>query len=420
MGRPRARWTVRLVGAAAVTALCAALLVGCGSKKAGSDDAPAADPSPSSAASTGAAGPTSKPAATASADLADAVDPAHAVPAPGALKQRLLGADLLVYSPMPLSEDVVEQVRALQGVEVAEQISKAQVNIEDQALDIVAVNPKTYRRFTPVQSAQTTDVWKRVAGGEMAILPGLKKKLPTDKSGYLQLGNSTDAVDVHVGAYAPQINSVDAVVNYAWAKDLDMEPGNALLISTGQTSPQSLLKPLQKIVGKKTAVQILGPDLPIGAYQTAVIVGSVSQAIGVFRYTPIGGGRVAPDPAWVAAHITTENMPIIGNMTCNKAIFPQLRAALEEIQKTGLAAAIHPGEYAGCYYPRFIAGTTKLSNHSFGLAFDINTPGNQRGTVGEINRAVVSIFKKWGFAWGGDWSYTDPMHFEMARIVSPK
>jgi hypothetical protein len=34
-----------------------------------------------------------------------------------------------------------------------------------------------------------------------------------------------------------------------------------------------------------------------------------------------------------------------------------------------------------------------------------------------MDRGVVAIFKRWGFAWGGDWNYTDPMHFEMARVV---
>ena len=46
-------------------------------------------------------------------------------------------------------------------------------------------------------------------------------------------------------------------------------------------------------------------------------------------------------------------------------------------------------------------------------------PGNQRGTVGEMDREVVAIFKKWGFAWGGDWNYTDPMHFEMDASSGP-
>ena len=38
---------------------------------------------------------------------------------------------------------------------------------------------------------------------------------------------------------------------------------------------------------------------------------------------------------------------------------------------------------------------------------------------GEIDRRVVAIMKKWGMAWGGDWSYTDPMHFEMSSVVRP-
>ena len=32
---------------------------------------------------------------------------------------------------------------------------------------------------------------------------------------------------------------------------------------------------------------------------------------------------------------------------------------------------------------------------------------------------MVAIFQKWGFTWGGDWRYTDPMHFEMNSIVTP-
>ena len=42
------------------------------------------------------------------------------------------------------------------------------------------------------------------------------------------------------------------------------------------------------------------------------------------------------------------------------------------------------------------------------------------GTVGLIDREVVKIFLKWGFNWGGYWHYTDPMHFELARIVAVK
>jgi hypothetical protein len=101
-------------------------------------------------------------------------------------------------------------------------------------------------------------------------------------------------------------------------------------------------------------------------------------------------------------------------------MLPQLRAALEDIVKLGLASKIHPSEYGGCYVPRYIGHDPSqgLSFHTWGTAIDLNVPGNQRGTAGTIDRNVVAIFKKWGFNWGGTWRYTDPMHFEMSQLVA--
>lgn len=150
--------------------------------------------------------------------------------------------------------------------------------------------------------------------------------------------------------------------------------------------------------------------------------GSVAAAVGTFSYRWFADGSVQPDPQWVSEYIRTEQVPILGNVTGNKAMFPQLRGALHEVEARGLADQIHPSEYGGCYVPRFIGSDPSqgLSLHTWGIAVDLNVPGNQRGTAGEINRDVVAIFQKWGFAWGGDWRWTDPMHFELAQIVRPR
>ena len=96
------------------------------------------------------------------------------------------------------------------------------------------------------------------------------------------------------------------------------------------------------------------------------------------RHLPLHRPRRRPDrprgrPGW--PHIATEGVPILGAVTCNRMVFPQLKAALPEIVAQGLADKIDPDQYAGCYYPRFIAGTTELSNHAFGLALDLNAAG---------------------------------------------
>jgi hypothetical protein len=349
----------------------------------------------------------------------------NAVEPPGPLRDRLYRPDMLIFSREQLSDSMVKRIKALREVAAVESIGLGQVTIENRALTVAAVDGATYRRFTPRETAQEQAVWDRIAGGELAVREALGKRLQDDE-GNIALGGGSDAPVVRVGAYAPQATTIDLVVNTAWVDDLEgMVFGNGLLLSTEGFDPSTIRTEVERIVGEQASVQDLDIASRLGldpsAVQTAFLTGgSIASVVGTFNYTVLGGGRIAPDPAWTAANITTEAVPILGSVTCHRAIFPQLRAALEEVVVQGLADEIHVDDYQGCYYPRFIAGTTTLSNHSFGLALDLNVSGNQRGTVGEMDRGVVAIFKKWGFAWGGDWGYTDPMHFEMNAIADPE
>ncbi len=397
----------------ACAALGLALLVtACG----GEPSDPPQSPSPS------ALSPTTDRAGQQASDVSSTpvADPDHAVDPPGPREGVLVGADLMIKNQTVLDPDLIEQIEGLKSVKRSLVLSLGNVGIESRVINIAAVDASTYRNYTPYASAELQQAWDRVAGGELAIDKSLGQRLQ-DEQGFLKLGNDEDAPRVHVGAYAPQVPQIDAVVNESWGEELGIPSDNAMLINTGINSPRFVMKDLQRIVGDDAAVSILGPDLDPGAEQLAIPAGgSVAQAVGTFRYTVLGAGRVAPEQSWVAANIRTQSVPILGNVTCHKVVFPQLTAALSEVQTTGLAQEIDPGEYAGCYYPRYIAGTQQLSLHSFGIALDLNVPGNQRGSVGEMNRAVVAIFQKWGFAWGGDWGYTDPMHFEMNALVDPE
>ncbi|MFS3127597.1 M15 family metallopeptidase [Nocardioides sp. Bht2] len=393
--------------ARALTAsLCVAVLAACGN----GEGSPQAKPEPSTppASSQSPANPDSE----------------RSVEAPGALTDPLRSADIMLVAldPKPLPAELIANVKKLKDVAATELIDLGSVSIQNSVAKVASVDPATYRRFT--SSGKSEEIWKRVAGGELALSQTLAKEVADDEA-YVTLGNDKDAPRVHVGAYADQVPNVDMVLNRAWTKDLGLVQDNALLISTGIGSPQKVRKQLKGLVADVASIQMLDVVARFGldpnAKQTAYLTGgSVAQAVGSFSYRVIGGGRIAPDPAWVRANIRTEQVPIVGAVTCHKVVLPQLRAALTEIVERGLADKIHPGEYAGCYYPRFIANSNNLSLHSFGIALDFNVPGNQRGTVGEMDRTVVSIFKKWGFGWGGDWKWTDPMHFEMNALVDPR
>jgi len=74
----------------------------------------------------------------------------------------------------------------------------------------------------------------------------------------------------------------------------------------------------------------------------------------------------------------------------------------------------------GTFKWRKIAGTNRLSVHSFGAAVDINVKYSAywRWSKGKykyqnkIPTKIVKIFEKHGFIWGGKWYHYDTMHFE--------
>ena len=96
------------------------------------------------------------------------------------------------------------------------------------------------------------------------------------------------------------------------------------------------------------------------------------------------------------------------------AEYPKLKKYLENI--------------GGTFNWRKIAGTNRLSTHSFGMTIDINVKYSNywRWAVGDktedgkrpivyknkIPLEIVRIFEQNGFIWGGKWYHYDTMHFE--------
>jgi hypothetical protein len=344
------------------------------------------------------------------------------VTAPAPFTGRTHSADLLVVGRSTLEAPLRRRIDSTDGVRATLTLALASAPVRGQMVTVGAVDPTSYRRFTPDLTARADAVWARVAEGDIAISPGLADDLDQPLGGDLVLGNQSGALTLRAGAKATMAPTIDAVVNQVRGRQLGMVPANAVLVSTGGTDEVMVAEALRRLVGRRATVSTLSETMPAQGRETAFLTGgSVAEAVGSFRYRYFPDGRVEPDPAWVAATIRTEPVPILGTVTCHRTMLPQLRGALQEIVHLGLAGSIDPADFGGCYAPRFIANDPAkgLSLHTWGIAVDLNVQGNLRGMPGEIDRRVVEVFKRWGFAWGGDWDYTDPMHFELAALVRP-
>lgn len=347
----------------------------------------------------------------------------HSMPQPPKLTGGLAQSDILIYAAKPLSPSMVKKIAAVKvkgkpAVSATELFSMASPSIQGQTYTVAAVDPASYRRFS--EAGTQAEIWSRLAAGEMVASDKAVTSQIELEPNFVELSSGDGAAAVHVGAFAPQPAKVQMVVNEKWGEDLLDVHDNALLISTGGTAPQAIRSQVEAIVkGTGASVQMLDVASVIGldpkATYTAVPgSGSVAGAIGTYHYR-VNGSTVTADPGWVAANLRTETMPIVGRVTCHKVMLLQLRAALNELVQRGLDK--HIRTTAGCFNARFIAGTSSLSNHAFGMAIDFDAAQNGRGTSGQIPPVVVQVFKNWGFEWGGDWKWTDPMHFELVRIM---
>ncbi len=158
------------------------------------------------------------------------------------------------------------------------------------------------------------------------------------------------------------------------------------------------------------------PDLTLGVAET-------KQQLGEFDFTVSSSGAMSVNPAWTSANIPnrTPGAPNMINSymvnSCHQRIKPDLVAALNDVAAAGLTGLLTGGTIGGCYTPRFARQGLGLyigsvSRHTWGQAMDINTVANCQGCVPKMDCRIVRIFRAHNFAWGGNFIFTDGMHFE--------
>lgn len=160
------------------------------------------------------------------------------------------------------------------------------------------------------------------------------------------------------------------------------------------------------------------PPSPDGTLSTA----RTKVALGEPWYGFTAGGSVTMHPTWKATNLMPGrellNETIRIRAQCHVAVVGDLRAALAEVAAAGLGGQIdvaNANAYGGCYVPRFsrVSGQIGfLSRHAYGMALDTNTTSNCGGCRPQMHCDVVRIFRKHGFAWGGNFRRPDGMHFE--------
>ena len=324
-----------------------------------------------------------------------------------------------------LPEKAVKKLEDTKGVAVVAPIAIARVKVKGpkgtEKLRVGEMQPLDFRSVAPAATRDAEFVWVSLIVGQAVPTFDAGRKLGVTGGGEIQI----DGTKVKVGAIADNgvPNFADVLVQSNRERSHGIgAPRFYVIGAKSGTTIETLGKALKKELPKSAKLRRIIPDDTAPAVPQANAaaapqpVGHVSGGVvGSMSFQILPSGFIRPDPAWVAANITQGSVPILGTVTCHRLMIPRLAGALGDVVDAGLANEIRPGDYGGCYVPRFIDRdpTKPLSNHAFGLAVDLNVSTNGLGTRGDMHPDVVRIFQGWGFNWGGVWSRPDPMHFEL-------
>lgn len=221
----------------------------------------------------------------------------------------------------------------------------------------------------------------------------------------------TDRVERTVVAVVddPLLDDVEFVVAEEDAASLDVRDRQRALLKLGDGAAADTVA--------AAAAQVLGPDAVVQARpaEERPLVLSLPETkarFGEFAFRDLPGRDIQQGVSWIREYITSEEVPILGDVTCNRLIFDDLRAALHDVIDSGLAGEIDPALYGGCWVPRRINKNANLSRHSWGIGIDINVDFSAPGLGPIPSEGVIAAFERHGFRWGGDYPIPDNHHFE--------
>ena len=149
---------------------------------------------------------------------------------------KLQQADVLVVAPTSLNPAVAAAIARLPGVADAQPLDAATIKVNGQFIQMLGVDPSSFRAFAAGPTARSTALWRSVAAGNIAISStmGQLDKLALGE-GVTVAGHRPEKLTV--GAFGTVgIAGADAVVSDAVARSLGIPAGNAVVISAPNAS----------------------------------------------------------------------------------------------------------------------------------------------------------------------------------------
>jgi peptidoglycan DL-endopeptidase CwlO len=200
---------------------------------------------------------------------------------------RLLPADVLVVGADALPAALTGRLRRLAGVAAAVPVDAGRIKVNDVYVNVLGVDPTTFRPFAAKPTAGSTALWNNVAAGGMAIsyTMGKQDRLSLAKP---VLASGSHKLRLPVAGFGTVgIGGVDAVVSEAVARSLGLASHNAIVISAPNARLDVLMREIRKLTPRNVSVAALVTQIVAGG--TTITTGAAGDSMAADQ-----GSRLTP------------------------------------------------------------------------------------------------------------------------------
>ncbi len=203
---------------------------------------------------------------------------------------RLIRPDLMILATSQIPGPVLDQVRASSGVRTTLTLATGQVRLHRTSVRGIAVDPGTFRSWTPRLTARSDGLWRSMAAGEFTASFDLGKNLRLPLGGYVPLQGApgTPAFSPRLGALASMnLPGVYLTVSAPVGTRLGFTPNAAMLLSAPATDLFALRAHLRSVLGPGAQILLLhdtsavrGTGATVGRTQIATVVQAALSKLG--------------------------------------------------------------------------------------------------------------------------------------------
>ncbi|MUN36059.1 lytic transglycosylase domain-containing protein [Actinomadura litoris] len=193
--------------------------------------------------------------------------------------RRVVPPDVLAVARKPISPVQVAKVTRISGVRDVVAVSGGAVQLQGRQVNALAVDPSSFRSWTPPGTAKKTDLWSALEGGQFAVSPSAADQLRLSRGFPYPVVARTVPTLTMGGSGQFGLPGIDMLVGRDAGARMGLVPDIAVLVNAPGADPAKVAAAVTGLLGRGTNVV----NLHEGRYRTSGDGGRPGSYLDLYR-----------------------------------------------------------------------------------------------------------------------------------------